>query len=232
MSPFSRALTAAAAILIAVIIGGLFVRRRAASCWSFVAYLSAVASSEALIAVWPERFWRQDFWVLKEGVHNLLKLAIALELLVRIFPPFPSAYAAARRAVTLVAAALVGTLIWFAVSHGTDYVMVVGRLNPHVNDGTVWLFTALGGYCLWYHLPLDTLHKAILVGLVPYLLVYSVMQRMVVALGWERGWIFNRTAPVAYLALLAYWAYVVWRSGPDGDAGTRVGRLLRQREAR
>lgn len=231
MSVYGRALAAAGLMLIGVILAGLFARRRSASCWSFVVYLAAVALADLLIALWPERFWTRGFWILKENVHNLLKLAVALELLVRIFQPYPGAYAAARRAVVVLLAGL-GALIWSALPHGTDYVMVVGRLNPHVNDGTVWLFAALGGYCLWYHLPLDTLHKAILIGLVPYLLVYSVMQRMVVAFGWERGFVFNRTAPIAYLVLLAYWAYVVWRPGPDGDAGTRVGRLLGAREAR
>jgi hypothetical protein len=227
----SRVLTAFAVILLCAILAGLVARRRVASCWSFVAYLAAVALSDLLIGLWPERFWRKDFWILKESVHNLLKLAVALELMVRIFQHFPSAYVAARRAVVVVLAGL-GALIWFTLSGGTDYVAVVGRLHPHVNDGTVWLLVALGGYCLWYHLPLDSLHKAILIGLVPYLLVYSVMQRAVVALGWESGWIFNRTAPVAYIVLLAYWAHVAWRPASVGDAGTRISRLLVRREAR
>lgn len=231
MSPLDRALIAAGVILLCVILAGLVVRRRAASCWSFVAYLAAVCLSDLLILLWPERFWRKDFWILKESVHSLLKLALALELMVRIFQSFPSAYVAARRAVIVVVAGL-GALIWFALAHGTDYVAVVGRLYPHVHDATVWLLVALGGYCLWYHLPLDSLHKTILIGLVPYLLVYSVMLRALLSLGWERGGVFNRSAPIAYLALLAYWAYVAWRPAPvGGDAGTRVGRLMGRRRA-
>ena len=228
MSPWSRALTAAVVILICTTLAGLIARRRVASCWVFVAYLAAVAVSDLLIALFPHRFWRQDFWIAKENVLNLLKLAVGLELLVRIFQPFPSAYAAARRAVLLVVAGL-GALVWVSLAGGTDYTAVVGRLHPHVTDGTVWLFVALGGYCLWYHLPLDSLHKAILIGLVPYLLVYSVVMRAVVSLGWESGWVFNRTAPTAYLVLLAYWAYVAWRPSSDGDAGTRINRLLGRR---
>lgn len=231
MSPLDRALIGAGVILLCAILAGLVARRRAASCWSFVAYLAAVALADLLIALWPDRFFRQGFWILKENVHNLLKLAVALELMVRIFQPFPSAYAAARRGVITVIVGL-AALVWFSLSGGTDYVAVVGRLHPNVNDGTVWLLVALGGYCLWYHLPLDTLHKAILIGLVPYLLVYSVVQRAVAALGWERGYLFNTTAPIAYMALLAYWSYVVWKPRSGGDAGTRIGRLLRRREAR
>jgi hypothetical protein len=230
MSLLNRVLAAVVIILIGIIVMGLFVRRRAVSCWSFVAYLVAVAVADVLIVSWPQRFWQHGFWILKEGVHNLLKLAVALELMVRIFQPYPSAYVAARRAVIVVVAGL-GALIWFSLSGGIDYLAVVGRLYPHVYDGTVWLLVALGGYCLWYHLPLDSLHKAILIGLVPYLLVYSVMLRALVALGWESGWVFNRTAPVAYLVVLAYWAYVVWQPASGGDAGTRIGRLVARRGA-
>ncbi len=139
----ARALTAAGAILVLVVLAGLVVRRRVPACWSFALYLAAVGVADLLIALWPETFWRHDFWILKESVHNLLKLAVALELMVRIFQPFPSAYAAARRGVIVVVAGL-GALIWFSLAGGTDYVAVVGRLHPHVNDGTVWLLVALG----------------------------------------------------------------------------------------
>src|SRR5512141_1516242 len=88
-----------AVLLILFILAGLFVRRRAGSCWSFVAYLVAVVASDALGALWPQRFWRHDFWVFKESLHNLLALAVVVALMVRIFQPFPSASAAARRAV-------------------------------------------------------------------------------------------------------------------------------------
>ena len=226
----SRVLTASVVILIGAILAGLVARRRAASCWSFVAYLAAVELSSVLVLLWPERFWRHDFWTFKEAVHSLLKLALVLELLVRIFQPYPSAYVVARRAVIVVVAGL-AVFLWFALSVGTDYLALLGRVYPRVHEGTVWLFIALGGYCLWYHLPLDSLHKAILIGLVPYLLVYSVMHRAVAAVGWESGWVFNRTSPVVYVMLLAYWTHVVWRPATVGDAGTRVGRLLARREA-
>jgi hypothetical protein len=226
-----RVIAVVAVILICVVLAGLFVRRRAASCWSFVAYLVAVALADLLIVSWPHRFWRQDFWIFKESVHNVLKLATALELMVRVFQPFPTAYVAVRRVVLLAVAGL-AVLVWSSLRHGTGYIPVVGRLNPHVYDMTVWILVGLGGYCLWYHLPLDSLHKAILIGWVPYLLVYSVMQRSLAAFGWERGYLFNRTSPIAYLLLLAYWAHVAWKPAAGGDAGTRVGRLLDRREAR
>ena len=225
-----RVVALLAVVLIGVVLGGLFLRRRAASCWSFVAYLVAVGTSDLLIATSPHRFWRYDFWIFKESVHNLLKLATALELMIRVFQPFPTAYAAVRRGMFLAVAGL-AMLISARLDEGTGYIDVVGRLNPLVYDVTVWILVGLGAYCLWYHLPLDSLHKAILIGWVPYLLVYSVMQRSLAAFGWERGYLFNRTSPFAYLLLLTYWAYVAW-TPTGGDAGTRVGRLLRRKSQR
>ena len=123
-----------------------------------------------------------------------------------------------------------GALIWTA-GRGNDTSHWWDDCFPTPTTGR-WLLVALSGYCLWYHLPLDSLPKAILIGLVPYLLVYSVVQRAVVALGWERGGVFNRSAPLVYLVLLAYWAYVAWKPAAGGDAGTRIGALLGQREPR
>jgi hypothetical protein len=224
MPAHERVTAALAVALLAAIIAALFARRRAGSCVSFVLYLVAVAAADFLLAAWPDRFWKRDFWIFKETVHNLLKLAIALELIVRVFHHFPSAYVSVRRAVMLVVVVL-GALVWSSLGPEVDYNHVVGRLNPHVIDATVWLFVALGAYCLWYHLPLDAIHKAILIGFVPYLLFYSVVHRMVVALGWQRAVVLNRTAPFVYLSVLAYWAYVAWKR-EAGDAATRVRRMM------
>ncbi len=230
MSLYDRVLIWVGITLIALTIAGLIARGRARSCQTFVLYLAGVAIASALIVLWPQQFFRQWFWIFKESILNALKLGIGLELMVRIFRPFPSAYAAARLLVFLVLLGL-GLLVWFARAHGTDYVDVVGRLHPYVNDGTVWLFVALGASALWYHLPLDSIHKAILIGLVPFLLVYSVILRVLVSVGWERGDIFNSTIPYAYSSVLAYWAWVAWRRAPEDDSGTRVARMVSRRAA-
>src|SRR5688572_14624680 len=169
--------------MIAVVLAGLGVRRRLTACVTFVAYLVVVAVSDGLIVTWPETYFRRPFWVLKESVLAFLKLAMGLELMVRIFRHFPGAYAATRAVVVLLVVVL-GALVRSAASEGTDYLAFVGRLHPYVNDGTVWLLVALGAASLWYHLPLDSIHKAILIGLVPFLLVYSVVMRALAAVGW------------------------------------------------
>jgi hypothetical protein len=228
MSTLDDFLSAVGLMLVYLVLAGLFVRGRAGSCWSFTAYICVVAISDTLMDFWPGRFWRKDIWILKETVLNVLKLFIALELMVRIFRAFPSAYASARRAVGAVLLVVVA-LVAVSLSTGTAYEDIVGRLYPHVNDGTVWLLVAVGGYSVWYHLPLDSLHKAILIGLVPFLLMYSVVQRAVVALGWERGAAVNSSAPFAYALLLAYWTYAVWQRRAGVEPGQHVSDLVKQR---
>ena len=228
MPLIDRALVGVVVVLIAAILAGLTVRRRLGTCVTFVIYLTAVAVADAALFVWPERLFRRDFWIAKESVYNGLKLAIAVELMARIFGHFPSAYASVRRAVVVVVTGL-AVLIWYSLAAGTEYESVVGRLYPHVTDATVWVLMCLGGYSLWYHLPLDSMQKAILIGLVPFLLVYSVVQRAVADLGWERSEWLNLSAPVAYLALLVYWAVVAWRVAPGADSAARVRDLRGRR---
>jgi hypothetical protein len=230
MTTYDGAIVWLAVVLNGLVFAGLAARRRLGTCVAWTLYLAVVALSDALMASWPSRFWTRDFWVLKEGVLNLLKLAIGVELMVRIFGHFPTAYVTARRGVIVVVAVMVLMTAW-SLSTGTDYVTAAWRLQSSINEGTVWLFVAVGAFCLWYHLPLDSIHKAILIGLVPYLLVYSVVIRALNAMGWERGDLFNATAPLAYLLMLAYWGRIAWRLAPEDDAGTRVARMVARRSA-
>ena len=46
-----------------------------------------------LVTLWPARFFTPSFWVLKQGVYDALKMAVALELAWRAFDAFPGACA-------------------------------------------------------------------------------------------------------------------------------------------
>jgi hypothetical protein len=219
MMPAEKIVVCVAIVLLAVCLAGLLVRGRQGLCVSFTLYLGAVLLSDTLILVWPQRFHSWDFWVVKESVHNLLKFAIALELTVRTFRAFP----AARKTVTgLVLAVLV--LTWLSV--GPTPRLQVGRprelamnLQPYVLAGTVWLFLAISALILWYRLPVVPLHKALLLGFVPYLLIFTVAINLLKAFGGNVRAYAGYLKSAAYVALVAYWAVVAWRRGPP--AGSR-----------
>lgn len=216
-------------VLILAALVGVIVRRRYAACYSFPVYLAAVLIPSALIALWPEHFYRKDFWLLKETLHTILRFAIALELAVRTFRYFPRAQETARRVLFTVLS--VTCVVALAVpTAGGDYTTVVGRVLPRVLNGTIWLFTTIAVLILWYRLPVDPFHKAILIGFVPYLLVFTVAMNALDAFGWRLREHLNYAPALAYVALTAYWTYAAWRpsTAPDqpGSRGSDGARLL------
>lgn len=225
MGPEERIVVCLGLLLLSACLTGLFVRRRHLLCVSFTLYLGAVLVSDLLVLLWPQQFHFWDFWVLKESVHNLLKFGVATELTLRTFRAVP---AARRTAAGLVLGVLL--LTWLSVgatprpevSRPQDLAM---NLQPYILAGTLWLFIAISALILWYRLPVTPLHKALLLGFVPYLLVFTVAINLLRSLG-GGDVVRIRTSYVknlAYQALLAYWTYTAWRRWPPTGLGGRQG---------
>jgi hypothetical protein len=223
MTPVERVIVCLTLLLLAACLAGLLARRRHLTCVSFTLYLGAVLLSDLLVFLWPERFYVWDFWVIKETLHNLLKFSIALELTLRTFRAFP---AARRTAAGLVLGVLL--LTWLSV--GATPRLEVSRpkdlalnLQPYVLAGTLWLFIAISTLILWYRLPVAPLHKALLLGFVPYLLIFTGAINLLRSMGGDdhvRVWA-GYLKNAAYFALVAYWTYVAWRPGPPPSIGNR-----------
>jgi hypothetical protein len=188
----------------------------------FTLYLGAVLLSDGLVVFRPAQFHTWDVWVVKESVHNLLKFGIALELTLRTFRAFP---AARKTAAGLVLAVLV--LTWLSVGppaprKATGLELALD-LQPYILAGTLWFFIAISALVLWYRLPVAPLHKALLLGFVPYLLIFTVAMNLLRAFGVGKdvreytGYFKN----AAYLALIAYWTVVAWRRGTPSGGGRR-----------
>jgi hypothetical protein len=213
MAPAEKLVVCVGLLLLAACLAGLFARRRQALCVSFTLYLVAVLVSDGLVLGWSHRFRTWDFWVLKESVHNLLKFGIALELTVRTFRSFP---AARKTAAGLVLAVLALTLLSVGPTPrfeaGTEDLAL--NLQPYVLAGTVWLFIAISVLILWYRLPVVPLHKAILLGFVPYLLIFTVAINLRRSMGTDARVLAGYLKNVAYQLLLAYWTYSAWRRLP------------------
>jgi hypothetical protein len=212
------AVTTTAVLLSTGAIAGLIVRHRTGVCWTFVVYLAVIAVADLLMLLWPHHFWWLWFYMGKEFIIDVLRLTVALELTYRTFRAFPSAGATARGVLLFV---LMITLAIVLLGIGnlapTEGMPVLGplatRIQPRVLSGAIWLLTAVAGLILWYRLPVHPLHKAILVGLVPYLLVSSVSLNLIESHGWESRASVNHLHTLAFLLVLAYWTYAAWR--PD-----------------
>lgn len=190
---------------------GLLVRRRSHLCWSFTAYMAAVLAGNSMVSFWPERFYTRWFYILKESVYNVLMLCIAAELAYRVFRAFPGALARARRVLApLLAVITVGII---SVPTGTDFIDIVTRYHPQIQTGVIWLLSATAVLTVWYNIPLHFVHRALLLGLSSYLIIFATLGNILRSFGFERlrGMI-GTVDSYAYLALVAWLAYTAWRS--------------------
>jgi hypothetical protein len=211
MSPLQWRIGVAAVLIAAVLLAGLVVRRRYRACYSFALYLIAVVVADSLILASPDRFHQWGFWILKETVHSLLKFAIALELALRTLQGFPGARATARGVVLLVLLLALAGLLAEPLEGSATLDELVSRLHPLILNAAIWLFTAIAAVILWYRLPVDAFHKAILIGFVPYLLVFTVAINALASIGRQFDTLVGYVHAVAYLLLLVYWTYAAWR---------------------
>ena len=216
---WSQSATTAAAVLLTVAaLAGIVVRRRVGVCWTFVVYLGVIAAADVLMLLWPDSFWHLPFFLGKEFVINVLRFAVALELTYRTFQAFPSARATARGVLLLVLTATLvivfaGTGNLEAPDGAPSLGPLITRVQPRVLSGAIWLLTAIAGLILWYRLPVHPLHKAILLGMVPYLLIFSVSLNLIESRGWGIVDSASYLNTLAFLLVLVYWAVAAWR--PD-----------------
>jgi len=195
---------------------GLVVRRRAEASRTFLAYLAVIAGADLLMLLWPATFRQQWFWFGKELLIHALRFGVALELTYWTFRAFPSARASARGVLLAILLLTLGIVLFGTGSleppAGAPALgPLISRVQPAIVNGTIWLLTGMAGLILWYRLPVHPFHKAILVGLVPYLLVYTVSLSLIESHGWGVRTQVNHFFPVAFVLVLGYWAVAAWR---------------------
>src|SRR5687767_14098924 len=97
MSPTHLLVGRAAIPLMGAVLAGLVVRRRWRLWYTFALLLLVVTVHDGLVALWPAQFHRSYVWRAKESALILIRLAMVVELTVRVFRGFPGALATARR---------------------------------------------------------------------------------------------------------------------------------------
>lgn len=211
-------------ILVLLTLAGILARRRWGLCWSFTAYLAVILVCNSLVSFWPERFYEPWFWIARTALYDALRIAIALELAYRTFQAFPGAQATARRILFALLIATTAALV--ALPWDSSYGMAVLVWEPRVLMGTIWLLNALAVVVIWYRLPIHPYHKAILLGFVPYLLVFTTLLRLLRHYGWEILPLVQSAEPAAYMLLMGWWAWAAWERGPVPEVSPA---LLRSR---
>lgn len=202
------ALTLVHGALAAAAVIGLAARGRLRLAWSFGLYLASIAFFDTLIGLWPERFLNWSFWLVYEATYACLKVALALELSGLLFRSFPGAARAGRLGLFAI---LAGTAAWVAVT--TPYSMGewIRVAMPRVKCGEAFLLAWLLVIVLWYRIPLHPLHKAILMALAPYLLVFTVILQALETYGWTATNDVNYLNMLVFMGVLGSWVYAAWR---------------------
>jgi hypothetical protein len=199
-------------LLVLLTLAGIIARRRWRVCWSFTAYLGVILICNSLVSFWPDRFYQPWFWIVRTALYDGLKVAIAVELAYRTFQAFPGAQATARRVLFLLV--IVSSALLMALPWDSSYGGALFEWEPRILTATIWLLNALAVVVIWYRVPIHAYHKAILLGFVPYLLVFTILLRLLRHYGWDILPVVQAAEPLAYMLLMGWWAWAAWE--PEG----------------
>jgi hypothetical protein len=197
-------------VLIGVIIVGILVQRRQRLCWPFLFYLVAILIGNTLVTFWPDRFFNDTFWMFKQAVYDIAKLAVALDLADHAFRAFPGARATARFVLLCILVVTGAAIVGVSVSAPPSVVAV--EWHPRILSGTIWLMTATAVLVVWYRLPVHAFQRAILLGFTSYLLVFTTVLNILRAHGWDLVRQLSLVDTFAYAGVLGWWAYSTWRA--------------------
>jgi hypothetical protein len=176
----------------------------------FTLYVGGLALTDVIVGL----VYTWETWMIRQVAVAALRFGVALELSYAIFGAFPAAAATARR--VFLALLVMTALAAMAVS-GPDvtYQRFNAEMIPRLATGTVWILTALAALVLWYRLPLRSLQKAILVGLAPYLLVFTVGLNLLSSIGWHLRAEVGYANTLALFVVVNYWCRVAWRTAVE-----------------
>ena len=220
MTTLQFAVSHAVKVALLALLVGLVVRGQARHCWSFGVYALAILVGNSLASLWPGTFYNPSFWILKQGIYDALKMAVALELAWRAFAAFPGAKRVARMVFLALLTASAFSL--GALTPKSSY-MTLWEWQPGTAVASLWLLTGTALLVVWYQIPVHDWQRIIMLGFAPYLLVFVATLELLKA----RGWIVARTGAglldsVAYLILVLFWVWAVWRPTDPVPAGVRT----------
>jgi len=209
------------AILLALALLMLAVRKRASVSWVFTAYLATCLVVNRMIVWWPATFQNYGFWWTKEILYVLLKLAVVFQIGRAVL----SAFARARHVVLVITASIaIGT--WLTALTTTD--RWVFQALSVAQAGVVWGLAALLIACLWFQLPLHPLHRAILLGFALYLGVYGATLGLVRYLSLSAVPYLSALDSAAYAATVGLWLHAAARPYEGEPAWPRPRWLARR----
>ena len=203
-----RALVLLALGLLALLLVALFKGGKAKQCLLFSTYISLVVLFNVLILMFPQHYSPEAYMV-KQGIYDSLLFGMSLELSIRTFAAF-TGIARMVRSLLAAAVALSTAVIFFATPGNPDYESFI-RFQPGITTAGIWCLAFVGLLIVWYQIPVPAFTRAIILGYVPYLMIFTVYTDLITRLGWGAIQHLNILNAVAYDAMAGYWVYAAWR---------------------
>jgi hypothetical protein len=207
------------AALAAGVLAGLLLRGRVHLAWFFSFYLVCIALIDVLFGVWSKRFLTWGFWFASEATQVSLKIGMALELSALILRAFPMARRIARLGLWLILGFTTASIVAAQPTTLTTWIKVA---LPRAQYGVAYVFAWLLAVVLWFRVPLHPLHKAILMALVPYLLMFTLGAQVLESWEWtvqDEASLFN---VIAFIVVLCVWLWAAWRRDEQPDVAPGV----------
>lgn len=208
MLAIHRALILLGVVLLVVVAGGLFRKGKAGQCLSFTAYVCAATLFTFLAWTFPDKYTPEAFMV-KQGIYDSLLFGMSLELSMRTFAAF-AGIAGYARFLLAIAVAVSTFIIFLATPANAGYPTLV-TFQPGITTAGVWCLTFVALLIVWYQIPVPAFTRAMLLGYVPYLLVFTIYTDLIGRLGWGAIQHLNLMNAVAFDVVASFWAYAAWR---------------------
>lgn len=203
-----RLLAVLSLCLLGILLGILLRTGKVRQCFTFSTYVAVVVTAGILILAFPDAYTPEAFMV-KQGIYDSLLFGMSLELAVRTFAAFTGIAGIVRLTLGAAVAASTTLILWLTPSN-PDYSSFI-RFEPGITAAGIWCLAFVGLLIVWYQIPVPAFTRSIILGYVPYLMVFTVYIDLITRLGWGAIQNLNLLNAVAYDAVAGYWVYAAWR---------------------
>lgn len=208
MTEVHRFLYLLSLVLLALLCLGMIRQRKLGQSVAFSLCIAVATSYSLMVFIFPDSNTPEAFMV-KQAVYDSLLFAMALEIAYRAFAAFRGI--ADRVRALLAAAVALSTLAIFLATPANQQFSDLGRYQPAVTTAGLWCLTFVALLIVWYQIPVPPFTRAIMLGYVPYLVVFVFCMDMLARRGWSFVHSVNTLNAAAYDAAAGYLAYAAWR---------------------
>ena len=194
--------------LLAVLCAGIVRRGKAGQCLIFSAYIAAATLFTGLILLFPASYTPEAFMV-KQGIYDSLLFGMSLELSYRAFSAFTGI---ANRVRGLLALTVAGSsVVIFVLTPPNPMYSDIARYQPSITTTGIWCLAFVAVLIVWYQIPVPAFTRSIILGYVPYLVIFVVYFDLIGRLGWGEIRNLNILNASAYDLAIGYLGYAAWR---------------------